>query len=657
MEDPVPIPDAADDGARFAGSVFVSYSRPDRARAAQVVALLEAAGCKVWWDGRIEGGQAFLPEIEAALASADVVVVLWSATAVASHWVRDEAEQGRARGCLVPLGLDGTEPPLGFRQVQVIDIARWRGRSDEAEGRAILRAVLARRGESAPSPVAAPVRASRRKVLVGAGAGAVALGVAGTAAALWQGLLGAPGRANANSIAVMPFQNLSDDKSQAWFSDGLSEELRAVLARNPRLHVAAPTSTVSLRGAGDDAIAIAAKLGVANVLRGSVQRAGSTVRITAELVRGSDAMVRWAERFDRKLADVFALQTEIAETVAVALVAEVAGDTVARESASAQRNIGGTTNVAAHDAYLRGRAFFELSAGEQTDRAALAQFDAAIAGDPDYAQAHAMRSAMLAAIANATGDTAAVRGLYASAIEAGRKAIALAPDLAQGHLSLGYALNNGELATAEALPFYRRARDLAPGDADVLRAAATYFAFAGDHATAAPLVDRAAELDPLNARVFRTAGYVAYAVRDFDLTVRHMRKALGLNNRLATAHFTVGNALLAKGDAEAALREYDQEVTPLFALTGAAIAQFRLGRSEQAKTAFARLETEFGKNSLYQQAQVLAQWGDRKAALDRLGDARAAKDSGLLLAPTDWMLDPLRKEGGFERLLSGLTAR
>ncbi|WP_206069426.1 TIR domain-containing protein [Novosphingobium olei] len=639
------------------GSVFVSYSRPDRARAAQVVALLEGAGCKVWWDGQLEGGQAFLPEIEAALTSADAVVVLWSVTAVASHWVRDEAEQGRVRGCLVPLGLDGTEPPLGFRQVQVVDIARWRGRADDAEALAILRAVFARFGAEVPAiPRRVPKR-SRRNVLIGAGAATLAAGIGGVGFAVSRGLLRLPGSVGENSVAVMPFQNLSPDRSQAWFSDGLSEEVRAVLARNPRLHVAAPASSVSLRDAGDDVMAVSSKLGVANVLRGSVQRSGDAVRITAELVRGSDAMVRWAERFDRKLSDVFALQTEIAETVAVALVAEVAGDDVARQSAVAQRDIGGTSDVAAHDAYLRGRAYFELSAGEETDRAALAQFEAAISRDGNYAQAHAMRSTMLAAIANETGDSGAVRGLYASAIEAAQRAIALAPELAQGHLALGYALNNGELATAAALPHYRRARDLAIGDADVLRSAATYFAFAGDNATAAPLAAKAIRLDPLNARVFRTAGYVAYAARDFGDAMRQMRKAIELNNRIATAHFSIGNVLLAKGDAKAALEEYRQEATPLFALAGSAIARARLGDQAGAKRDFDKLVADFGNNGLYQQAQVLAQWNDVPAALDRLRKAREVRDAGLLLAPTDWMLDPLRKEGDFGRLLTGLTAR
>ena len=657
MGDLAPEADEPGEPRSSGGSVFVSYARVDRPRAAQIVALLEGAGIKVWWDGLIEGGQAFLPEIEGALTSADAVVVLWSKASVVSHWVRDEAEHGRARGCLIPLGLDGTDPPLGFRQVQVIDIARWRGRAEDEQGIAILRAVMASIGRRSSLAPLVPPRTSRRGLLAGAGAGVAALGLGGAGWALWRSFFTGAAAKGANSVAVMPFQNLSDDKSQAWFSDGLSEEVRAVLARNPRLQVAAPTSSVSLRDAAEDAIAIASKLGVANVLRGSVQRAGETVRITTELVRGSDAVVRWAERFDRKLADVFALQTEIAETVALALVAEVAGDTAARDSLSAQRDIGGTTNVAAHDAYLRGRAFFELAAGEQSDRAALAQFDAAISRDPNYAQAHAMRSSMLAAIANETADAGSVRGLYASSIEAARRAIALAPELAQGHLSLGYALNNGELATAAALPHYRRAHDLAPGDADILRAAATYFAFAGDQATAMPLVDRAAELDPLNARVFRTAGYVAYAGRNFDLATIRMQKALELNDRIATAHFTIGNVLLEKGNPQEALAEYDREITPLFALTGSAIALARIGRQAQAQAAYAKLVADFGNNSLYQQAQVLCQWGDLTTALQRLREAREARDSGVLLAPTDWMLDPLRKEGDFGRLLSGLTAR
>jgi hypothetical protein len=136
--------------------LFLSYSRPDLGRARQVIDLLEAAGFDVWWDGRLEGGENFLQTTEAALEGAACVVVLWSATSIQSHWVRDEAQSGRERGCLVPLSIDGTMAPLGFRQFQLLDVSGWNGAADSPEAARILVAVRAKVGDAAPAPSPAP---------------------------------------------------------------------------------------------------------------------------------------------------------------------------------------------------------------------------------------------------------------------------------------------------------------------------------------------------------------------------------------------------------------------------------------------------------------------------------------------------------------------
>ncbi|MDP5102305.1 MAG: toll/interleukin-1 receptor domain-containing protein, partial [Erythrobacter sp.] len=128
--------------------IFLSYSRPDQPSARPVIDLLESGGFDVWWDGRLEGGENFLQTTEAALEGADCVVVLWSATSVASNWVRDEAQRGRERGCLVPLSIDGTMAPLGFRQFQLLDVSGWNGAPDAAEAARILVAVRAKAGGS-----------------------------------------------------------------------------------------------------------------------------------------------------------------------------------------------------------------------------------------------------------------------------------------------------------------------------------------------------------------------------------------------------------------------------------------------------------------------------------------------------------------------------
>lgn len=643
-----------DDDPGDALAVFFSYARADQKRAKPIIAALEAAGFRVWWDGLLEGGETYVPTTEAALESASAVVVLWSKTSVASHWVRDEATRGRERKCLVPLSIDGAEPPLGFRQFQVIDVSKWRGKADAPEAQSIVRAISALAG-TAPLP-ARPSKSLplvSRRLAIGGGATLVA---AAAGVALWRSdWVGQGG--DENSIAVLPFKNLSSDAEQGYFSDGLSEELRSILSRNRMLRVAAPTSSAGMRDQAADAMAVARKLDVAYVLRGSVQRAGNKVRIAAELINGKDAVVRWSEIFSREMRDVFTLQSEIANTVAVALVAEVAGKQTAIESLAGQQAIGATKNVAAYDAYLRGRALFDQSAGEDSDRAALAQFDKAVTIDVGFAEAHAMRAQMFSAIANQTGNTSEIRGLYRSAIASARRAIELAPRLARGHFALGFALNNGLLDTAAARAPYERARELAPGDADILRGYANFAAYNGDAARAAATIARSIVLDPYNARVFRAAGLVAYAARDYSAAIDAMRKALALSPKISVAHSTIGNAQYLLGRTDEAIAAFRAEPAALFGLAGLSVAHWRAGDRSAATAAMARLTTGYGTNGLYQQAQVLAQWGEQGPAFERLDQARAALDSGLLLAPTDPMLDPIRSDPRFSALLSWLRTR
>lgn len=644
-------------------SVFISYSRGDLDRSRRVIALLETAGFDVWWDGRLEGGENYLATTETALESADCVVVLWSQVSVASHWVRDEAQRGRERGCLVPLSLDGTMAPLGFRQFQLLDISSWSGDHAAEEAKRILAAVRTKAGLVAlagPEPLApansvtelpGPARGfalTRRTALIGgvgfAGATAIAIG--------WASGVFAPRAAGAVSMVVLPFSNLTGDVAQAWFSDGLSNELRAVLVRNPRLRVAAPTSSSAI--AGEDEFAIGRKLGVDHILRGSVQRDAARMRVSAELVEIDGGLVRWAESYDRAVNDVFTLQSEIAETVAGSLVAQVASSDEVRTSIQAQQAVGGTSAVTAYEAFLRGLALYDLGAGEQTDRAALVQFDAAIANDPDYAAAHAMRSTMLAAIANnAASDGAESRRLFSEAIAAAERSLALEKRLARGHLALGFALNNGRLKRAEAAPHYLAAQKLAPGDADVLRSAASFHAYGKDQALAARMIAQVLDLDPLNARAFRSAGYIALFARDFPQVVTRMERALTLNPSLASAQFAIAIARLMQGDAAGALTAAKAEQGEAYALTATAIAAHRLGDTAGSDTALAALTDAYG-DSRYQQAQIHAQRGERTKALALLGDAYQALDPGLLWAPNDPLLDPLRGETKFKDLLSRL---
>lgn len=638
--------------------LFVSYSRTDLASARPVIDLLEGAGFDVWWDGRLEGGENYLQTTETALETAQCVVVLWSATSVASHWVRDEAQRGRERGCLVPLSIDGTMAPLGFRQFQLLDISGWGGRADSPEAARILVAVRARLGgeagaptpappPSSPQPLRAPALSRRTLVLGGAGLAAVGGGLGA-----WKlCLLGSPASA-ATSMVVMPFANETGDPDKKFFSDGLARELRTILSRNPRLRVAAPTSSTAI--AGEDDFAIGRKLGVGSILRGSVQRDNARLRVSAELVEIEGGLVRWADTYDRAIADVFAVQSEIAQTVALSLVAEVATDREAQAAAAAQADIGGTKSVAAYEAFLRGVALYDISAGPETDRAALAQFDAAVAADPNYAAAHAMRSTMLGALANnAADDRTEARRLFDEAIAAAERALAIEKRLPRAHLAVGFALSNGRLDRVGAEPHYTAAEQFAPGDADVLRSVAVFLAYGSEQPGAERMIAKALELDPLNARAFRAAGYVSLFARNYPEVVTRMERALALNPSIASAPFGIAIARLMLGDAAAALKAAEAEAGEAYALTATAIARHRLGDSAGSDAALAQLVSGF-LDSHYQQAEIHAQRGAIPEALGQLEKAFAQHDPGLLWLRNDPLLDPLRQEPAFRSLLSRL---
>src|SRR5262245_1243860 len=263
-------------------TVFLSYARTDQAQASRLAFALEAAGLAVWWDGLIEGGAAFAKSIETELDHCDAVIVLWSKASADSDWVLDEASQGRDLRKLVPVSIDGTLPPLGFRQYHAIDLAKWRGQAASPEIDAIVRSVAAA-GSAAQRPPARPVAPpprkgiSRRRVVV-AGAGIAVAGAAGLFA--WRSGLFAAAHAPANSVAVLPFANMGGDRGQDYFSEGLSEELRAALARNLSLQVMAQASSSKFRHSHDDAVTIARALGVAFLLVGSVRQSKNVVRVT-----------------------------------------------------------------------------------------------------------------------------------------------------------------------------------------------------------------------------------------------------------------------------------------------------------------------------------------------------------------------------------------
>ncbi len=634
-------------GAAPAHSVFLSYSRADRKSAVAVVQVLENAGYHVWWDGLLEGGERFSHTTEAALEHARAVVVLWSKTSASSHWVHDEATRGRDAGRLVPLSLDGSLPPLGFGQFQAIDVSHSLGKPDSEPMRKLVRAVAALHEGAAPAPSAPRVgmaSQTRRNVLVGGGLALVAAGAGG---GLWLWRSRAPGAAarGANDprrIAVMPFANLSGDPEQRYFSDGLTSEIRTQLSHNEMLQIAGQTSSKKAGDGQDDARTIAKALGVDFLLGGNVQKAGGRVKVAAELTDGSTGLSRWANSWERPLADIFAVQSEIGTAVAGALSAEIKGP-----QATGAAPAGGTASVAAFDAYLHGRALYEAGIDEESDRRALTYFEQAIALDDRYAGAHAARARALAVIGNLYADHDERLRLYDAAEAAARAATTRAPDFAEGFSALGFALASGKLDMRGAREPFERSYTLAPGDADVLARYATFRSNLRDHVRATEVIARAATLDPLNARTFRSQGDIRHNAGDYAAAIVAYRKAIELNPTLAGVHSSLGFAQLMAGADADARASFSKERSAVRRLPGLAILAHRAGDRAAAQATLAELVAEYGDKSHYQYAQIHAQWGDTAKALASLQSAWELRDGGIMLMYADPLLTGLRDTAGY----------
>ncbi len=637
-----------EDGSE-AVSVFLSYSHDDRARALPVIKALEAQGFTVWWDGLLEGGTAFAQTTETALETSDVVVVLWSARSVQSHWVRDEATRGRDRGCMVPVSIDGTEPPLGFRQIQYVNLAKWRGKAQSIETVELAKAVriaatstetqigFARTVTPSPST-------SRRNLLLGGG---VLFAALGGGIVVWKaGLLG--GNILATSLAVLPFANLSGDPKQSYFSDGLAAEIRTVLSRGGLLQIAGQASSNTFRGRAEGAQSIARALDVSFLLEGNVQMAGELVKITTNLTDGKSGLSKWAESYERPLADIFAVQAEIAAAVASALSIVIDTDT----SRKRVKEIGGTKSVAALDAYLRGRELFELHIDETSERAALAKFDEAIRIDPDYAAARAARSRALAVIASQYGNAAERIKLFDSAVTEAETATRIAPQFAAGFNALGYALFYGRLDAKAARRPFEQAYALATSDVDVLNRYAIFCARTGRFAEANQAIERASKLDPLNASVFRTQGNIKFANREYEAAINAGERALKINPKRNSVNGDIGDSFLMIGELDKARRSYEKETNSLIRLTGLAILDHRVGRRASAQENLAKMLAEHGDNGFYQKAQILAQWGKADAAITALQEAKKVRDAGMGYLLNDPFLDPIRKDPRFDTLLA-----
>jgi serine/threonine protein kinase/tetratricopeptide (TPR) repeat protein len=444
-----------------------------------------------------------------------------------------------------------------------------------------------------------------------------------------------------HSIAVLPFVNMSEDKGQEYFADGLTEELLNSLAKINELRVAARTSAFSFKGKDTDMGTIARKLNVGAVLEGSVRRSGNTVRVTAQLNNAITGYHIWSQTYDRDLGDILKLETDIAGAVASGLKVSLLGDEIAKVE------LGGTQNPAAFDAYLHALKVNNAAHDAKDDQTAIANYSEAIRLDPKYALAYAGRALALESYGLLAPEPA--QQTFEKAHQDALKASALAPDLAEGHSALtGYFAS--ELDFARADEENERALALAPGSARVLRNYGQFAIRMGHKEAAIAAVRRAQLLDPVNHSTPDALGLVLVFARQYDEAITAFQHALALDPDDSVAYVSRGLAYYSLGNLQGARASCERKSDHFYSYVCLAMVYDKLGRHADAEAQLAKLKASDGDDDAYQYAEIYAQWGDTAKALEWLEIALRHRDPGLDQLRVDPSLDPLRLEPRFQAI-------
>ena len=570
--------------------VFISYARSTEPQARAIGDALRALGYGVWRDDELPAHRAYADVIEERLRQAKAVVVVWSAEAIRSQWVRSEAERARSEDKLVQLAVDDARLPMPFDQTQCADMNGWSGDLANPGWLKVVASIAELvKGVAAPTAKAAPA-------------------------------------ARKHSICVLPFANMSGDPEQEYFSDGISEDIITDLSKVSALSVVARNTAFTFKGKAVEVPEVARKLSVSHVLEGSVRKAGNRVRITAQLIDGEAGDHVWAERYDRDVDDIFALQDEISEAIVKALKLKL----LPEEKKAIERR--GTDSVEAYDLYLMARQHYLLGNFDPRIHEAIIRLcGRAVEIDPGYAHAWVLIGWAQSSL-RARFDRMDMDG--SAAVE---RALALNPDLAEAH-----ALNASNLRMA------------------------------GRHEDAWAEAQIALDLDPQSYEAKLAAGNLCFAGGRLADAIIYYNQASALMEvdpqpvaMTITCYTALGDTVGARRAAAICLARAEalvaQDRTNRMAMGYVVVALATLGEADRARDWIRRAVLLDPDNQMmrYNFACTLcAQLGDKEGALDLLGPYFTQVPRGDVdWAKTDPDMDPLRADPRFQAMIAEAEAR
>ena len=567
--------------------VFVSYARADRDRVEPLVRALEGQGYSLWWDTQIAPGQQFDEMIAKELQHAGCVLVVWTKASVASRWVRGEARDAADRGVLVPVRFDEVQLPIDVRAIHTTDLDHW----NESPASTAFQTVASSIASLLKRPAATtqPVRGPR----------------------------------SPRAICVLPFENISGDPEQAYFSDGITEDIITDLSHISSLDVTSRNSAFVYKGRRINIPEVARQLGVGYVLEGSVRKVGNRVRITAQLIEGATDKHLWAERYDRDLDDIFAVQDDISRSIVAALQVRLA----ASESRSiAQR---GTSSSEAYRFYLMARRYW--MAGWTRRRPVIIRLcEKAVELDPGYARAWALLSICQADI-RFTADNSGQYGL-----EAAERALELDPALAEAHAAKArILLARGKLD--EAWEYHRRALELDPESFEVNVGAARWAVYAHKLGEALRYLNAASKADGTDVWASGMAIQVYEELGDEQGAIAAARESLARVERALEA-------------------EQDNSNVLGFGIS----ALVRLGEMDRARdwAELVMLLDPENNNALYNTACGMAKAGEADLAIELLAQVASKLGvEGLLWIRQDSDWASFHGDQRFEQIINGAERR